>query len=62
MHLPWFRLYDEDRADVRAPESLKSVKTLKERELERDVVDAENESVVINPSEVIGLSTDKTGE
>lgn len=62
MHLPWFRLYDEDRADVRAPENLKSVKTLKERELNRDGVDDENESVLINPYQVIGLSTDETGE
>ncbi len=62
MRLPWFRLYDEDRADVRAPESLKSVKTLKERESDRGDSADENESVLINPSQVIGLSNDKTGK
>ncbi len=58
MRLPWFQLYDEDRADVPASERLKTVKALKERESERGIED-DSGSLEVDPDQIIRLKNDQ---
>jgi hypothetical protein len=63
MGLPWFSLYDEDRGDVAASERLRSVKSLAERDWERDDVPNRNdEDLRIDLSQVVGLKPDKKSQ
>ncbi|HEX6718991.1 MAG TPA: hypothetical protein VF088_17920 [Pyrinomonadaceae bacterium] len=59
MNLPWFQLYDEDRADLPPSERLKTVKALKERELERGSGEDDSESLKIDPNQIIHLKSGK---
>jgi hypothetical protein len=59
MKLPWFQLYDEDRADLPASERLKTVKALQERELERGSGEKDSENLKIDPDQIIHLKNKK---
>lgn len=59
MNLPWFELYDEDRADVPPSQRLQTVKGLKERELERGSREDDDENLNIDPDQIIHLKTEK---
>jgi len=62
MGLPWFRLYDEQRGDVAAPESLRKVKSLRESELDRGEVNEDEETLDVDPSQVISVQNKKSSD
>lgn len=63
MGLPWFDLYDEARGDVTAPERLRSVKSLRERAEESGAeADEGDETLRVDPSQLIGLNPDEQNQ
>jgi hypothetical protein len=59
MGLPWFALYDEEQGDVAAPDRLKGVEGLAERDRRRgEAAGGEDEGLRIDPSQVIGLKNE----
>ena len=57
---PWFDLYDEDKGDVKAPQKLKKVKSVKEMDKEKAFEPQQDDDPVeISPEEVVKLGYSK---
>ena len=59
--LPWFELYDEDKGDLKPPNNLKKIKTIKEKDEENGFLPQHDDaSVEISDEQVFILKGDKT--
>lgn len=50
--LPWFALYEEERGDVSATETLSRARTIREQELEQGIVESQDEAIEITESQI----------
>lgn len=60
--LPWFDLYDEQYGDVATSATLSGVQSIREKETERGLTDADEEPVNIEPAQVKKLTRSRSGK